>query len=349
VVNTEQPLIHSMGVGLANNEFHRYFRKGEALPARHRDVLRTATHLRRGQADDVLRIPVLEGQNDRADRNHHVGSLEIKGSDVKRDVPPGSDIEVTLEIDRSRLVRVKAYVPVLDEEFENVLNLGGEKFDREAFRKAFEREKERLDKLRQKVKDTRDPDAEKALFRIDGERMVHDLEVSFAASAADADAADKCRNRLLDLRAALDEVEDRLEWPGLVADAEKEMEVERKIVNETDYRVTTEEKNQFAALEREIRRAIGANDPDLLRRKIQEMDGLGIRILYRQPGFWVARLNHLEGIKNTMTNPGQAENYLAQGRRAINNNDVDGLQAAVRQLISLLPPGEKEQFSGVMR
>jgi molecular chaperone DnaK len=349
VVNTEQPLIHSMGVGLANNEMQVYFKKGEALPTRHRYVLRTATLLRRSQATDILRIPVLEGQNNRADRNHHVGSLEITGGNIQRDVPPGSEIEVTLEIDRSRLIRVKAYVPVLDEEFEDLLKLGGEKFDREKFQKDFERETTRLDKLRQKVKETCDPDAEKALFRIDGERMVHDVEAALAASTVDPDAADKCRSRLLDLRSALDEVGDRLEWPGLVADAEKEMEVERKIVQNVDFKVTSDEKNMFANLEREIRHAVSARDTDLLRRKIGEMDGLGLRILNRQPGFWVGRLEHLEKIKHTMTNQAQAENYLAQGRRAINNNDVEGLQAAVRQLIALLPAGEREQFSGVMR
>jgi len=38
-----------------------------------------------------------------------------------------------------------------------------------------------------------------------------------------------------------------------------------------------------------------------------------------------------------MRDPGQAEQLVAQGRRAINNDDVQALKAANRQLISLLP------------
>lgn len=351
VVSTDQPLIHSMGIGLANNEMEFYFNKGEALPVRHREVLLTATQLRRGQIDDIVRVPVMEGQKRRADRNHHIGSLEIKGSEVNRDVAPGSEIEVTLEIDRSRLIRVKAYVPVLDEEFENMLKLGGEQPDREHLQKDFDREKARLEKLRRQVKETRDAEAEKALFRIDGERMLHDVEVSLGAMTGDRDAGQKCQDRLLDLKGALDEVEDKLAWPALVAAAGKEVEVERKIVNDANFKATREEKEQFATLEREIRAAIGERDPDLLHRKVQELDRLGAIIVLRHPAWWVAQLERFEKGQRKVTDAVRAADYVAQGRRAINNNDPNGLKAAVRQLFTLLPADDtdRQRFSGVMR
>src|SRR5580704_6111838 len=39
------------------------------------------------------------------------------------------------------------------------------------------------------------------------------------ASQDDPDAADKCGKRLLDLKQAVDEAEEALEWPALVAEA----------------------------------------------------------------------------------------------------------------------------------
>lgn len=93
----------------------------------------------------------------------------------------------------------------------------------------------------------------------------------------------------------------------------------------------------FNALERELQVAKQSRDADLLRAKIREMDRLGLVIVYRQPGWWVEQLERLEQKKNTMNNASQAEDSIAQGRRAIDNDDFAALIAAVRQLASLLP------------
>jgi len=37
-----------------------------------------------------------------------------------------------------------------------------------------------------------------------------------------------------------------------------------------------------------------------------------------------------------------ADRLFTQAQRAINSNDLDALKAAVRQLIALLPPNERE-------
>ncbi len=348
---TEQPLIHSVGVALANNEVEVYFEKGRPLPARRRNILRTAFETRRSQAEHRITIPVVEGEKRRADRNRLIGSLEISAAQIKRDVPAGSEVEITIEIDQSRLVRTKAYIPLLDEEYEEVLKLGKKAADPEKLEKEIEREKKRLEEARKKAQEIGDLKAQQSLQRIDRERMEHDVDASLDASRVDQDAADKCQNRLLDLRSAIDEVEDALEWPALVAQAEKEIEVERGIVNNASFGVTAEEKAAFATLEREIRTAMGTRDADLLRRKVQEMDRIGVIIMVRQPAWWVAQLDNLEKKKHMMTDQGQADIYISQGRRAMNNNDLEGLKAAVRQLAGLLPQGDVDRdkiISGVI-
>ncbi len=348
-VDTEQPLIHSMGVGLANNEMQFYFRKGEPLPARHREVLRTALPLRRGNASDILRVPVKEGENRRADRNYNIGSLVITGEQVRRDVPVGSEIEVTLDIDSSRLIHVVAEIPILDQEFDDVLKLGGGKPDQRQLEKEFEREKDRWKQLREKVSETGDAEAERVAHRIDSERMVHDVEVSLAAMSADPDAGDKCQNRLLDLRAALDEVEDKLEWPGLVNEAEKVISGGKQFINDPEFKAESDERRQFGDLVRDARRAIDARDRDLLERKVYEMRQVIVTVLVRHPGFWVARFDDLSKRKADMSNPQQAESYIAQGLRAVQSGDVSALRAAVLQLEGLLPAGDPDRKeSGVI-
>ena len=56
------------------------------------------------------------------------------------------------------------------------------------------------------------------------------------------------------------------------------------------------------------------------------------------------RVNWLVERLQSMRDPGQAEQIIGQARRAINNNDVDALKAANRQLMSLLPRDAQEQF-----
>jgi molecular chaperone DnaK len=352
---TDQPLIHSVGVALANNEMRWFIKKGAPLPARYRDTnLRTAIEVRRGQAGHVLKIPVMEGENSRADRNQLIGTLEIHAAKITRDIPAGNEVEVTIDIDQSRIVRAKAYIPILDEEFEHVISYddySAKAKHPEELQKDLDRQKKRLADAREKARQTDDLKAYQVLKRIDSERMVHEAETSLAAAYNDREAADTCQNRLLALKAAIDEVEDALEWPALAAEAEKEIGIERDIVNNPNYGVTAEEKSAFAALEREIRAAMRTNDADLLRGKVREMDGLGFRIMLRQPGWWVVQLERLEEKKATMRDQAQADAYIAQGKRAINANDLEAIKAAVRQLWSLLPEGDIDRekiVSGVI-
>jgi hypothetical protein len=48
-------------------------------------------------------------------------------------------------------------------------------------------------------------------------------------------------------------------------------------------------------------------------------------------------------MKLEMTDSGEAEQWCAQARRAINNNDVPALKTAVQQLIALLPRSQQQE------
>lgn len=96
-------------------------------------------------------------------------------------------------------------------------------------------------------------------------------------------------------------------------------------------------------MQAELRRAIDAGDHDLVRQCTAELDGLWVTIADRQPGFHVSRFEHLVSRLTSMRDRAQAEQLIAQGRRAINGNDIQALRAANRQLISLLPKDEQAE------
>jgi molecular chaperone DnaK len=344
---TDLPLIHSLGVALSNNDMVWLIEKGTPLPVRRRKILHTAVALRRGQRGHVLRIPLMEGQHSRADRNQLIGSLEIAADQVNRDVPPGSEVELSIELDDSRLLRVLAYVPILDMEFEKVIRFDDYRRgarDPNKLRSDLDAQRTRLDRERERCRRAGDARAEQALERIDGEHIVEDVEAALTAAAGDPDAAEKCASRLLDLTSALDELEDALAWPTLVSEAQSLVEATRDLVEDPDFAAAAEEKTAFVDLERKIREAIRDSDTDPLRGKVREMRRLGFSIVSRHLDWWLENLRDLEKRRTQMSDPGLAGQLIASGRRAYDQNDLTGLSSAVQQLAALLPADEPKRL-----
>ncbi len=343
---SEQILIHGIGVLMAGGQMDVFMDKGTPLPARRRAVHRTVWSVRAGSDGDLIRIPVMEGENVmRGDRNRLIGSLEIPASQVRRDVPAGSEVEITIEVDRSRLVSTRAWIPILDQEFEQPLVLRKAEVDLGELRQDVEREKKRLMEVRERVDELGADDAGAVVERIEREQMLWEVEGALEAAASDRDAADKCRNRLLDLMTAVDEMEDATEWPALVAQAVAEIETERKLVETEEFEATDQEKQAFQRLVREVREAIDARQPDLLRRRIDELDTLGFLIIERRPEWWSIQLDRMAEKRDQMSDGAAADLAISSGRRALDERDTPALKTAVRNLARLLPAGDPDRTS----
>jgi molecular chaperone DnaK len=289
--------------------------------------------------------------------------LTIPGKDengndrpITRDVPAGNEIEVTIEIDQSRLIRTKAFIPLLEDDFEGVLPLQSDTIDAKELSKRLEKAKDRLKVVRAKVDKAHDPGTEpiNAIHRIDSECMVPEAERLTSAAAGDTDAGRQCQNLLNSLESALDDVEDALEWPELVQAAEGELKHTRKMLDvckpwdDTGKRLIKELARDFEVLERETREAIEHRVPDLLRRRIANVEDLGYDVKKLDPGWWVGVFEDVKGKRDEMTDATLAAKLSDQGDRAIKNNDFEGLKSAVKGLVGLLPPGPKpESLSGV--
>lgn len=343
-ISIEQaPLIHSVGIALANNEVAMFFEKGISLPAKHRRIHRIAFDARKSDEGVLIKIPLIEGEYKRADRNHEIGAVFINSNEISRNVPAGSEVEITIEIDRSRLTTAKVYIPILDEEFEAVSDLVISNTDPVALKADVKKEKERLKKAKEKANILGDPDAKEALDKIKNENIEHELDHSLTAATADSDSADKCCKRLLDLKILVDELEDALEWPSALEEANTQLEETRKVVEDSK---EMSAKQNFAVLEKETRQAIQAKDLDSLRRKSNELLTFRVRLLQANPGFWVGMLRHLESERSKMRDQSLAEQLITQANRAISGDDIQSLKAAVQQLISLLP-AEKQGEMGL--
>lgn len=339
----EQPLVQSLGVALADNTVDTFFEKGASLPSRKRKVKRTAVHATCGQAGPVIRIPVVEGEHKRADRNRRIGTLEILGSQIRRDVPAGSEVEVVLEIDTSRLVKATAFIPILDEEFPAVFKQGKTPATTRELHQCAAEEKERLRALRARAESAPGAPAQAALQKIDSERMVHDVEAALAAASADPDAADKCEKRLLDLQVAIDDLEDALQWPALQAEVDEALSFMHRIVDRFG---KSADQDGSRDLETQAREALRRLDPDVVRRKLAAVRRHTYTVWQRHPEYWVGLFETLEDDRSLMRDHEHAAALFQRGRRAITAEDVQGLRGACQGLLELLPENERAAVGG---
>lgn len=341
------PAAWTIGVGMADGSVQHYVAKGTRLPARKLLDFFSTVNLHAGNAEDVLRIPLLEGEHLRAERNHHIGTMVIKGSDIKRDLPMGSTLEITVFQDKSQQLRVQAYIPTHDEDFQVEFNPEQQHESVEELRKEAARQKERLAKLREKAAKTSALKAQAAIGRIEDEELVDQVDSLAEAAETEREAVTNLDRRVQAFASALDEVEEAVEWPELLEKAEEARASTQRIVDEHG---TATHRSQSRVINEQLQRAIDSGDADLLKQATSALEILMFDVLDSQPAFHVARFNWLLERMPDMRDKAQAEQIAAQGRRAINNNDVPALKAANRQLISLLPvEKQNEAQAGVNR
>jgi len=341
-----QTLVNNIGIALANGAVLDFFEKNTPLPVKRRKTNLHTTKLgKSGDSGTVLIIPVVEGNNKRADRDSLIGFLEVSGQEVRSDVPVGSPIEVTITIDESRIVRTTAYVPSLDEEFERVFNPKYPEFNEEYLTDQVERAKSRLEEIRGKNQQIGSTSAADLLQQIENEKLVVEIDATLiSVEQTDKEALNRLQRRRIELDAKLDKIEELIAWPALIVEAEAEISGGREIVDKWG---DSQDNDDFSRLEEDTRKAIASKNPDFLQQKIRNLSQLVFQVLMKQPGFWVAQLERLAGeYKDDMRDQADAERLIAQGYRAIKNQDVEGLMTAVRQLYGLLPDSIAEEARG---
>ena len=337
LVVEEQTLIHNLGVALADNKVALHFPKGTGLPAKSTKTYRTTASLQRDTAGSLLRIPVIEGDHTLADRNLLIGTLDITAGQVHRDMPLGTEVEVTLHMDASRLLSVVAYVPLLDEEFPARLDLGGSHRhpDLEVLRAEFAREGKRLAELRKSLGPDAEFDHMRPLIQFEKLAARVRLRTILESAEPDFDSLLQAEHTLLDLKNQLDTLAGRLSWPLAVQTAEQRLVECAELILRHG---TPEEQSRASGLQSAVRVAIDRKQRDALTESLGALTALHDTIRHRQPEFWVQHFEALAACLDLMTDQPRAEQLIADGRAAIADNRHAELTEIAYQLQDLIPP-----------
>lgn len=327
-------VINPIGLGLANNDFDILFKKGDPLPIKATENYHTTVALKKGHTGEFLRIPVYEGESTKADRNRLQGTLKISANNIKRDLPADSEVDVTLYMNEERLIQIKAYISMLDEEFEAKIDIkcNPKPPDQETLKKELREEKQRLKKLRENAENDEAMDAV--------EDLVDELEELVDAADGDESTATKAAHKLLEVKIAIDEIEDGLCMSTLADEAHGALDELDKLI---EAHGDAEQGRRAAKLRAEVEELIEQKNADRLRKKIEQVGGLHGEIIFSQDAVWVALFEDVAGRKNCMKDQSLADRFIGQGRQCRDHNNIQGLKAAVVQLMDLMPQQEKAE------
>jgi molecular chaperone DnaK len=335
----EQPLINSVGVVLADNSVDWLFAKGHGLPLKKRceKPYHTVKALKVGEDGDAIVIPIVEGENQIADRNRKIGELKIKASKIRRHVPEGSEVDVTLHMSKSRILTIEAYIPILDEVYEQLEDqreLRKEIRSAESLSQDLNNELKRLRSLLDKANEAGDSRTADELEQLQTSDLVQEIREAVAASKSDADAAEKADKRLLELKLRIDEADNTIHWPTMVSKI-------RELLDDLDNLVkqhgTDRQQQRAQELAGEIADIIAKKQADRLSRKEKQVYEVYCQVLFSIPAYWVGQFQRLERERGKMTNREEASRRIEMGRKYLEENNVDGLRNVVFKLWDLLP------------
>ncbi|TDC31733.1 Hsp70 family protein [Kribbella albertanoniae] len=338
-------LTHSLGIALADQKFSPLVRKGTAVPTRVREIFRTSHAFNRSDPEAMVRIPVVQGERARADRNRQVGMLQIRPVDIRIDLPAGTEVEVTFEVDESNLVTVVADVPLIQAQFEAEIDLD------DVLTPDSDVLADELADVERRIADAgrtaaTSPEVEQRLARLQEEGTLATAREQVRAASSDAGAAVTAEDRLREVQAQLDDIDEAAQRPA------KEREL-RDVLAEAEELVEqvgrAADRAELADLRTRAQDAIDRKDIRSIERETEQVVSFLIGLERRQPGFVIRLFNQLALDTSSMRPASEARRLVAAGRSAAARGDEAGLMVICQQLVRLLPQSQQSTVVGLVR
>jgi molecular chaperone DnaK len=348
------PLPHSIGVAVSKRGlqgsagstevFERLIEKGSVLPAKKTENYKTVRALKKSQNANPLWIRVGEGESEIPNRNAFVCELGINGSDLPRDLPEGTDVVLTVEINEIRELSVTAYLPLID------LTLNA--------RSTFIDELVKVDDLERELDEQVERARSISLGYAEGqmEKIISATNLATASlqnAQIDEDEKRKAIKQVRDLKQMLDEAQRATQVPELAKEFTEGICNVATIIAEVP---DLNDRNQQTLLMNQIKvegeSAIQDNDKNLLIGVNDRLRDLTNRALFSQPATWVHHFRTLVNEGNFSSSK-EASYFIEQGQQAIKKDDIESLKRSCRGLIALRPRETvqtvKEAISGITR
>ena len=326
-----------ISVEKANNEIEILVPKGTAYPFKKTNRKFTSTvELKKSQPGKIV-IPILEAIGGNAgrlgDHNLHLGDLILTSDGLRRDLPLGSEIEITLSAKEPGAIKVEAYVPLLDESFSTKLEYDRKAKSSEAsLKEEFERERSRAHDIIKRAH------AEGAEVEAKVTALFADIESRWD-SAGSVEGARQIEQRIVEVRILLDDLEESSKFPEKIEEVKariEEIEGCDSEMNSAQRGELRDAKVRLAEIERK-------KDIAELERFKQDVLNLWRDVYVDRLDFWAGSLAYLYQTRNRLPQSQEVTRLFNQGARAMDMKDKETVRRCVIRLWDLSPQDVVEQ------
>ena len=313
--------------------------KNKSLPVTGvKNDLKTQKPIRPGMSSDIIKIPLYQGEygseGTRAIYNDHIYDIIISGEDLPALLPENSSVDLTISIDKSQDLKVKAYFPYLDFTKEIEIPKGGiDSVETSWLSNEIRKAKGAVSELK---RDGNHSDSAK-LIKVETE--LEKIEKSFENNKNDVDGKQEVLTNLRKTLKTIDELIETTEWPKLEAELKEEYYRLEKANKELGNEKTTQVVNQ---IKHQLEEVIKVKDVKLGNVLLDEINSFFVQLtfIYQLIGF--IRHHNQNFGSYRWRDPNKARTLLNQGLQKIGESpDVDELHPIVISLIDLLPEEQK--------
>ncbi len=338
----DPPLSRTIGVAQADNHVQVYFERGTPLPCRRTFSLETVETVAPSSAHSLVRIPIVQGEQSHAHLCRLVGALEIEGARIKSTLPVGSRIELTLSLDRGGQLSASAYIPNLDQVFDEVAHLMVPAADLETMLATAEVMQARISRLQDEALVA---GLTVALGRLNGlaTRLKEARRDLGASRGGDEDAGQRARRAMLDIDGELESIEMDRRWPEL---EQERLEVLTWVGDEVSEHGQPRERKMFNELAAAADEALAMRDAGGLERNLRLLRRLGTTCYFRGPGAWESEFEYAASKIESCPDLPRARRLVQSGRAALSRGDRSSFQDITRQLQQLTRVDPEKRHKG---
>lgn len=303
--------------------------------------LKTRSHIRPGMLSDIVRIPIYQGdfnaEGSNPVLNNFITEVVITGETLPAILPEGSDVDITIKVDKSSLMKFSAYFPLLNH----------------------------TEELEIEIKQTEPPtekhlrneltNAKLTAQRIGATDLVNDiekLEKQFQNEKGSADGRMKLLESLRKDLLKLDAAEKNAEWPQVERELKQEFFGLEELMDKINSLGDDEKlpmdtvKAHVAEYKSKIDHIIRAKDVREAKLLIKEINSFDfeLRNLLTGNAMDAQILQHISDAFGSFqwSDSNRARQLVNQGMQLANSGNTRAIRPLLQELIGLMPQEQRE-------
>lgn len=343
---TDQPLPEDICLevddddNLGKTELELIFQRNSGLPT-HKKLTKLLNKTVKKGSNESINIRVFEGgHNNLPEANINIGFLQIKGTDLTRDVAKGSDIEITLEMSESRELTITAYLQMTDQEFKEVFVQKLRDVHVELLINQIESLAKKLEGEIHEAEQRNETDTVKSLQNLK-KKMIEMQDKSY--DLAQDDVTDKPHQIEAEKRKLAQEIDNATKDKHLQIARDEYLKQEQATLEIAEEYGNEQEKEAVNNIVSQKPAFFNSNSATRIRERTEDLRSLNFMILWHTPPFLRDIFADLSQERfGEFSDYEKSEQLIKAGKFAIQMEDWDRLTEVNHSLLNLLPENKKD-------